>query len=77
MIKTEEARRHGVRMILGTDNLRWQHGSIPLLSDATIKVDAPYLPPCLAADIRSFSIVLACECHELLHMFVNLVLAIC
>ena len=31
-------------MILGNDNRRWQHGSIPLLSDATIKVDAPYLP---------------------------------
>ena len=30
MIKTEEARRHGVHMILGSDNRRWQHGSIPL-----------------------------------------------
>ena len=27
---TEEARRHGVHMILGSDNRRWQHGSIPL-----------------------------------------------
>ena len=30
MIETEEARRHGVHMILGSDNRRWQHGSIPL-----------------------------------------------
>ena len=31
MIETEEAtRRHGVHLILGSDNRRWQHGSIPL-----------------------------------------------
>ena len=31
MIETEEAtrRRHCVHLILGTDNRRWQHGSIP------------------------------------------------